>query len=593
MKKIKIAILDSGVRQDHPAFANVIVKGFSLKVKDDKVQVNSDYTDNIGHGTAVFYIVEKFAQNIDITNIKIFDNHSQLSQHDFELVLEYIFLHFHFDIINVSMGFLRCGNVSKLQKICDDLYLNGTLIISAFDNNGAVSFPAALNNVIGVDGQNGDFSSESYIFVDNSIINVIGKLDNYRVAWLNPEYIIVKGNSFLCAQVSAAVARCLQNTGILDWCEICTNRYSFSGYSSFEIPFAFNRMAVFPFNKETHSIARYESLLPTKNITYYSARITGHTGKKISDVLTDCNNNTIIQNIDNINWDEFDTLVLGHLGELSKLTGSNYGASLIKTAVEKNKNIYCFDNPQSMINDQCILHYKKLFFPKIDSTYLKKRFGKLYLTDKPIITVIGTNSKQGKFTLQLYLRKKFTELGYSVGQIGTEPSALLFGFDEVFHCGYNGQVDLDACQTYIAINDMIWNITQKDVDLILAGTQSGLLAYNDHNAMMFPTYHQTVFSALQTDAILLCINPYDDINFVERIIKTAEGLSGGQVLGVVCFPVNNANNWKGNFGKQVRISTAEEFELKQKYALKNIPVYMLDKPEELDMLVSRCVDFFR
>lgn len=111
--------------------------------------------------------------------------------------------------------------------------------------------------------------------------------------------------------------------------------------------------------------------------------------------------------------------------------------------LKKEKNVYCFDNTKTISTRINELQYHNIYFPKINGTNIKKRFGKLYKTDKPILTIIGTNSRQGKFTLQLYIRKRLIELGYSVGQLGTEPSAPLFGFDEVFHCGYNGQIDLD------------------------------------------------------------------------------------------------------------------------------------------------------
>ncbi|MFR1517955.1 MAG: S8 family serine peptidase [Clostridia bacterium] len=591
MKKIKIAILDSGVRKDHPAFSTKTINGFSLRLIDESVEQYAEFIDNVGHGTAIFYLIDKFIDNVEITNIKIYDTNSELTQYNFEMLLDFICKNYDFDIINISMGFLSCGSVANLQKICDDFYARRTLIISAFDNNGAVSFPAALNNVIGVDGQENIDSLNGYIHVENSIVNIIGKLKNMRVAWLAPDYIIVKGNSFLCANITANVAKCLQEQGVVDWQKICTDKYLFPKTLDNHIPFNIRKAAVFPFNKELHAIARFEELLNFDIIDYYSIRITGYIGKKISDVLPDCSNDKVIKNIDDIEWNEFDTLILGHTGELSRLTKSDYRTTLLNNAIEKGKNIYCFDNPMPIINNP---KYTDVYFPKIDSTNIKKRFGKLYKTDKPIIAVIGTNSRQGKFSLQLCLRKKLIEFGYSVGQIGTEPSALLFGFDEIFHCGYNGQVDLDISQTYIAVNDMIWNITQKDVDLIIAGTQSGFLPYNDYNAMMFPTYHQIFFSALQTDAIIVCINPFDDIQFVNRTIKAAEGLSGGKVIGIVCFPIDVCDSWQGNFGMKARISEERENEIKHKYCShEDIKVYMLDKSDELDELLSKCIEYFQ
>ena len=54
--------------------------------------------------------------------------------------------------------------------------------------------------------------------------------------------------------------------------------------------------------------------------------------------------------------------------------------------------------------------------------------------------MVGTNSSQGKYSVQLYFRRRLREVGYKVGQLGTEPSAVLFEMDEMFHCGYNQQI---------------------------------------------------------------------------------------------------------------------------------------------------------
>lgn len=188
------------------------------------------------------------------------------------------------------------------------------------------------------------------------------------------------------------------------------------------------------------------------------------------------------------------------------------------------------------------------------------------------------------------MRKKLLDIGYSVGQIGTEPSALLFGMDKVFPCGYNPLVKLNNFNTYAAVNQMIWDITNKDVDIIIAGSQSGLLAYNDNNISMTPLYHQIYFEALQPDLIIVCANSFDEIKFVDRVIKTAEGLSNGKVLGAVCFPVDFDNSWKGNFGMKSRISIEKENELKNLFHEKlNLDLFMLDNERELDILLQKCL----
>ena len=57
-------------------------------------------------------------------------------------------------------------------------------------------------------------------------------------------------------------------------------------------------------------------------------------------------------------------------------------------------------------------------FPYVDiSDVPQNRFGKLRKTGMPVIMVCGTSSKQGKFHVQLELRKRFLQDGYIIFQV--------------------------------------------------------------------------------------------------------------------------------------------------------------------------------
>ena len=85
--------------------------------------------------------------------------------------------------------------------------------------------------------------------------------------------------------------------------------------------------------------------------------------------------------------------------------------------------------------------------------------------------ISGTGSQQGKFSLQLKLRNKFIQGGYKVGQLGTEPSSLLFGIDEVFPSGYGSVVNLSEEEIISRVNSQMHSIEEKNPDIILVGTQ--------------------------------------------------------------------------------------------------------------------------
>lgn len=215
------------------------------------------------------------------------------------------------------------------------------------------------------------------------------------------------------------------------------------------------------------------------------------------------------------------------------------------------------------------------------------------MTNKPTVCVVGTSSSQGKFTLQLKIREKLLGIGYKVGQIGTEPSSLLFGMDAVFPLGYMPTVDIYWDNIFSVTNKLIWNITNKDVDIIIGGTQAGLLPYNNRNANNIPIKHRIFLEAFSPDTIILCVNPYDDLKFVNKTIKAAEGLTGAHILGAVCYPITYESDWKGNFGKTRRITQQEFALIKEQYIKEfDLELFLLDIDTDINRLINKIIIFY-
>jgi len=585
---MKIAILDSGVRKGHPAFESKAVEGFSLKVTETgEIQKGYDFEDTIGHGTAVYYLIKCLIPIADIVNIKIYFDQAEIHQSDFEYILEFIYNNFQFDIINISMGIVNCCSTMKMQAICDKFYQRNTIIVSAFDNEGAVSFPAALDHVVGVDGSESLLDIKDYIIKQNSIVNIVGKSKYQKVAWTFPDYNIVKGNSFTCCYVTAIISNLLQNNGSKRLQELLFSGKSIH-HTTEKLPFKIINAAAFPFNKEIHALAGNEGLLSFNMVAYYSAAESGQVGRRISSVLGYTANQRTIQDVSQIDWESFDTLIIGHLNQLETLTRHDYSRKLINLACEHHKNIYSFDT----IEVSKELHKNNIYIAKAAKEQIVKSEKKLFQTNIPIICVCGTNSRQGKYSLQLYFRKRLNEIGYKVGQLGTEPSAILFGMDEMFHCGYNQHIPLRLEEIYLLINQMLWNITNNNPEIILTGCQSGVLPYSYSNIKYFPTIHRICLEAMQPDVVVLCINPFDDIEYVRRTVYAIEGVTRARVIGCVCYPKDYSEDWKGNFSKTVRISKEKEEMIKNSYKKKlGLNVYMLDVPQELDDLLISCLEY--
>lgn len=552
---------------------------------NESIIVDHNYADDIGHGTAVYYLIRNSLRNIDveIVNVKIFFKDNLLRYDDFVKILEYLYEHEHFDFINISLGVVQCGDVSKMQEICTRLFERGCILVAAYDNEGAVSFPAALDNVIGVDS---NLRVDETKYLESGIVDILCKSKFMRVPWNDGKMTLVKGNSFSCALVTAElVKQKIQGTFIPTLFN--KRKFNYLAGNNIAIP-KMKKSIVFPFNKEIHSIANNEDLISTEIVAYYSHKATGQVGKRICDVIKWSTNEKIIRNINDIDWQSFDSIILGHMDELDMLTKSDNKHKILEEAEKRKKAVYSFD-PLYNYSERNDIFY----FPHIDNEDVPYNYGKLYKTDKPILSIIGTGSRQGKFTLQLILRRKLQEMGYIIGQIGTEASALLFGMDCVFPCGYNSAVNLNLYNTLAKLNQMVYYLSQKNVDIILTGSQNAVVTYNDNNIENYPIYHQIVLQAIQPDAMILCINPFDSIEYIVRPINAAESLTEGKVIMTVCFPYDIDENWSVMQNIKIKISPKKIETLKNVIKENTgVDMYMLDDINDQNKIVKQIISYF-
>ena len=221
-------------------------------------------------------------------------------------------------------------------------------------------------------------------------------------------------------------------------------------------------------------------------------------------------------------------------------------------------------------------------------------FSKLFRISKPVLGIFGTSSRQGKFTLQLTLRRKFMKAGYTIGQIGTEPSSLLYGMDSVFPMGYNASVSLKEFDVIHFLNNEMNKLCLKDVDLIIVGSQSGTVSYDMSNLERLNLKQYEFLLGTQPDCVILCINPYDKVDLLERSVRFIESSIGCHVIALVMFPMDFKNNFSGIYGGKRSISH-DEFNEKKELINRDIdlPIYLLNKDEDIVELANKVISFFQ
>ena len=144
-----IAVIDSGIDQNCEAYRSV-VDNYVLYEND---VVKRYERDEVGHGTGVASVLYDNNPKAELIVFKIFHNEIKTSQKSLYIILDYIYCNIKelkIDFINISLGVLQWKD-ERLENICNKLVNEGCIIISAFDNVGAISYPASFPTVVGVD----------------------------------------------------------------------------------------------------------------------------------------------------------------------------------------------------------------------------------------------------------------------------------------------------------------------------------------------------------------------------------------------------------------------------------------------------------
>lgn len=591
---ISIAIIDSGIDATNKIFKNA-----------DLTFLN-DCTDKIGHGTAVTSIIHSLVSNAKLYIYNLFDNQGCVNTNDLIRALKDIYANGHIDIVHLSCGVVACDNISELYYICSKFVNRGTILISAFDNEGAISYPAAFENVIGVDITLHSRSGMDYIYLENGAINILGTECIQRLPWLNATYKYVAGSSFAAPYITAIVAKFLEN-GIQGLPNI-KNALKDNAYQVWQHDIAFHnhvqpsalsikKAIILPFNKEIHSLVTYQNLLPFRIQGVYEVGISKHIGKKISDILqyTDCN--LVINSENSINWkDDFDTIVLGHVNVISSITNRNIIAEVLERCITFGKNIYCFDSLNEYSTQVQSLSKKGCwaFCPKIDQTDVDDTFmNKLYGITTLVIGIFGTSPKQGKFTLQLALKQKMSEMGYRVGSLGSEPSSLLFGFDFTYPMGYERSVYISGADAIKTLNRFMHEIDQRKDDIIIVGSQSQTIPHNMGNINFYPMAQHEFLLGTEPDAIILCINPYDEVTYIKKTIDYLQSYINTKVVAFSLYPRQRDFEWSIG-GSLSKIIDHNELKYRKDFYCHKlgVPCFILGDDLELESLIDHVTDFF-
>jgi uncharacterized NAD-dependent epimerase/dehydratase family protein len=593
-----VALLDSGINVKHPVFKDYEIPQLLFKNGGWKAMA---YQPVHGHGTGVASIMVKNADNFAITSFVLFEDTLSVPPEKYISALEEIVdSPEQYDIIHMSLG-IRYYN-KRLEEICTTLKEKGRIVISALDNAGSISYPAAFPTVIGVDASFRCLKNDDFVFVGaQGIINLKAKGGNQRIAWLGDSYMITQGSSYAASYVTAYTVKLLLEGVRAENILPCFREKAAHIYPVPEIKnknavpqfFPIQKAAVFPCNKETTSILRFSSLLNFELYGAFDIKLSGNLGKEIKQFDGSCCH--IIKNIDECKWDSFDTMILGHTHDLEYFSKVEIRKTIIEKCLENRVNIFSFDD-ELLDPDICAQFDNqglRIYYPQVLIDDVPLKMGRMYSIKTPILGIFGTSMQQGKFTLQLQMRKRFIRDGYTIGQLGSEPESLLFGMDYVYPFGYRKTVDIDNLKSIEYLNYCISQIDRKGCDLIIVGSQAGTMPMLFNHIDNYPLDRFSFLLGTRPDAVILCINFHDKIADIKRTVLGIESLARCKVIAASLFPLGYKNDWDIVRGAKSRIENSMLGEFKEKVTeALSVPCFVLDEEAGPESLYQTAIDFF-
>jgi uncharacterized NAD-dependent epimerase/dehydratase family protein len=296
-----------------------------------------------------------------------------------------------------------------------------------------------------------------------------------------------------------------------------------------------------------------------------------------------------------IGHSHMDTAWLWHIDETIKKCARTYSNQLsLMEQYPEYKFIQSSAYHGKMIKEQMNSAGLKLYTPVISKNNVPLGYeGRLRQIGKPILCIAGTSPKQGKFSLQLQLKKILSKT-VRVGLISTEPSGYLVGANAVFPMGYDSTVKLEKGNEYIStVNYVMGMIEDEDVDLIITGLQSQTIPMKLCNQRDMVIFNHYYLLGANPDAVILMVNVFDDFDYIRRTIQYIENIIICDVIALVVFPIQRTFKWNTLGDLSVRYDNNSIEKIKERLKNEfNKNVYILDDEKDMDDLSNRCLTYF-
>jgi len=200
---LRIAVIDSGVNAAHPHIRK-IAGGLTITADSQE----DDYTDVLGHGTAVMAAIQEKAPAADYFAVRIFQS---CLQTDIDVVLRAMewCVQQRMDIVNLSLGSTNPMHAERFAP-----WMNSAILVSARLAGSETAYPGSLAGAIAVEADAG-LPRDRYSFRTRGGQTTFLASPHPRPIPGVPKERNLSGISFAVANMSGFVARACTEDGKL------------------------------------------------------------------------------------------------------------------------------------------------------------------------------------------------------------------------------------------------------------------------------------------------------------------------------------------------------------------------------------------
>lgn len=142
---VRVAVVDSGI---HPANPHVRVAVSGVRVAADG-ELDGDFLDRIGHGTAVAAAILEKAPAIELLAVRVFERTLATSADVLARGIVWAASN-GARLINLSLGTANAARAAVLGAAVDEAVAAGAIVVSARESDGVIWLPGSLPRVAGV-----------------------------------------------------------------------------------------------------------------------------------------------------------------------------------------------------------------------------------------------------------------------------------------------------------------------------------------------------------------------------------------------------------------------------------------------------------